>query len=89
MVALPFGRISMSLSPDMLQVNGSELYDFQPVAEIEVRGLRKEYKRFRKPSERAVDDLQRLLGRLGRHPEGVRSLLVVDDLHLLDDGSDA
>jgi pimeloyl-ACP methyl ester carboxylesterase len=43
-VAVPFGRINVSLSPDMLQMNGSELYDFQPVAELEVRGLRNRYR---------------------------------------------
>jgi pimeloyl-ACP methyl ester carboxylesterase len=44
-VDLPFGRISVSLSPDMLQTSGSELYDFEPVAEIEVEGLRNRYRR--------------------------------------------
>ena len=37
-VELPFGRISVARSPDMLKMNGIELYDLQPVAEIEVRG---------------------------------------------------
>jgi pimeloyl-ACP methyl ester carboxylesterase len=44
-IALPFGRISVARSPDMLQMSGSELYDLQPVAEIEVRGLRNRYRR--------------------------------------------
>jgi pimeloyl-ACP methyl ester carboxylesterase len=43
-VELPFGRISVSLPPDMLTLNGTELYDFQPVAEIEVEGLRNRYR---------------------------------------------
>ena len=44
-VELPFGRISVSLSPDMLKMNGFELYDLQPVAEIQVQGLRNRYRR--------------------------------------------
>ncbi len=44
-IDLPFGRISVSLAPDMLQLNGSELYDFEPVAEIAVEGLRNRYRR--------------------------------------------
>jgi hypothetical protein len=44
-IELPFGHISVSLSPDMLQIDGIELYDFQPVAEIEVEGLRNRYRR--------------------------------------------
>jgi hypothetical protein len=44
-VELPFGRISVSLAPEMLQMNGSELCDFQPVVEIEVQGLRNRYRR--------------------------------------------
>jgi len=43
--ALPFGRLTVTVPPDMLQLNGSELYDLQPVAEIEVRGLRNRYRR--------------------------------------------
>jgi len=43
-IDLPFGRISVSLSPDMLKMNGAELYDLQPVAEIEVQGLRNRYR---------------------------------------------
>ena len=39
------------------------------------------------PSERAVDDLQRLLLRLGGHSHDASSVLLVDDVHLLDDGS--
>jgi len=44
-IALPFGRVTVTRSPDMLQMNGTELYDLQPVAEIEVRGLRNRYRR--------------------------------------------
>jgi pimeloyl-ACP methyl ester carboxylesterase len=44
-VELPFGRISVSVPPDMLEMNGTELYDLQPVAEIEVNGLRNRYRR--------------------------------------------
>ena len=43
-IPLPFGRLSVTLSPDMFQMSGSELYDLQPVAEIEVRGLRNRYR---------------------------------------------
>ena len=43
-VELPFGRLTVVPSPDMLRVNGSELYDLQPVAELEVRGLRNRYR---------------------------------------------
>jgi len=43
-VELPFGRISVSRPPDMLEMDGAELYDLQPVAEIEVRGLRNRYR---------------------------------------------
>jgi DNA-binding CsgD family transcriptional regulator len=39
------------------------------------------------PSERAVDDLQRLLLRLGASTDRAQSVLVVDDVHHLDDGS--
>lgn len=41
---LPFGRISVTRSPDMLQMDGMELYDLQPVAEVEVWGLRNRYR---------------------------------------------
>ncbi len=44
-IALPFGRITLTHSPEILQMNGTELYDLQPVAEIEVRGLRNRYRR--------------------------------------------
>jgi len=44
-VPLPFGRLTVTLPPDLLQMSGSELYDLQPVAEIEVRGLRNRYRR--------------------------------------------
>ena len=41
---LPFGRISVARSPDMLKMGGIELYDLQPVAEIQVQGLRNRYR---------------------------------------------
>ncbi len=44
-LALPFGRLSVTRSPDMLQIGGAELYDLQPVTEIEIRGLRNRYRR--------------------------------------------
>lgn len=44
-VALPFGRLRVTGPPDLLELSGSELYDLQPVAEIEVRGLRNRYRR--------------------------------------------
>ncbi len=44
-VELPFGRIRVALSPDMLKMSGTELYDLQPVAEIQVQGLRNRYRR--------------------------------------------
>ncbi len=44
-VELPFGRLSVTAAPNLLELNGAELYDLQPVAEIEVRGLRNRYRR--------------------------------------------
>jgi pimeloyl-ACP methyl ester carboxylesterase len=44
-VPLPFGRLTVEIPPDLLQMGGSELYELQPVAEIEVRGLRNRYRR--------------------------------------------
>jgi pimeloyl-ACP methyl ester carboxylesterase len=44
-IALPIGRVTLTRPPDVLQMSGSELYDLQPVAEIEVRGLRNRYRR--------------------------------------------
>jgi pimeloyl-ACP methyl ester carboxylesterase len=43
-IPLPFGHLSVARSPDMLEMNGSELYDLRPVAELEVRGLRNRYR---------------------------------------------
>jgi len=43
-IALPFGRIDVTRSPDLLQMGGMELYDLQPVAELEIRGLRNRYR---------------------------------------------
>ena len=37
-VALPFGQLSVTAAPNLLELNGAELYDLQPVAEIEVLG---------------------------------------------------
>jgi len=44
-ISLPFGHLSVTFSPNELRMSGSELYDLQPVAEIEVRGLRNRYRR--------------------------------------------
>jgi pimeloyl-ACP methyl ester carboxylesterase len=44
-VELPFGHLSVTAAPNLLVLNGAELYDLQPVAEIEVRGLRNRYRR--------------------------------------------
>ena len=44
-VDLPFGRITVERRPGMLQMEGSELFDLRPVAELEVRGLRNRYRR--------------------------------------------
>jgi len=44
-IPLPFGHLSVAFSRDSLRMSGSELYDLQPVAEIEVRGLRNRYRR--------------------------------------------
>ena len=44
-VDLPFGHLSVERAPDLLQTSGIELYDLQPVAEVEVRGLRNRYRR--------------------------------------------
>jgi pimeloyl-ACP methyl ester carboxylesterase len=43
-IDLPFGHVSVSRSPDLLKLNGTELYDLQPVAEIEVKGLNNRYR---------------------------------------------
>ena len=44
-IPLPFGHVSVTRPPDLLQMNGTQLYDLQPVAEIELRGLRNRYRR--------------------------------------------
>jgi pimeloyl-ACP methyl ester carboxylesterase len=44
-IPLPFGHMSVAPSPGLLQMSGIELYDLQPVAEIELRGLRNRYRR--------------------------------------------
>ena len=43
-IQLPFGRVSVSHRPDLLEQDGVELHDLQAVAEIEVRGLRNRYR---------------------------------------------
>ena len=43
-IPLPFGHVSVTIPPDLLQMNGFELYDLQPVAEIEIRGLHNRYR---------------------------------------------
>jgi len=43
-IEMPFGRITVSHAPDLLQQEGVELHDLQAVAEIEVRGLRNRYR---------------------------------------------
>jgi pimeloyl-ACP methyl ester carboxylesterase len=42
---LPFAHLTVTRAKDILQMEGSELYDLRPVAEIEVRGLRNRYRR--------------------------------------------
>ena len=44
-VELPFGRISIDRPPDLLKMNGNELYALQPVTELMVHGLRNRYRR--------------------------------------------
>lgn len=44
-IGLPFGRVVVSSSPDLLVVDGTEYYDLRPVAELRVRGLRNRYRR--------------------------------------------
>src|SRR5262245_50074761 len=44
-IALPFGHLTVTRSPELLEMNGMEFYDLQPVAEIEIRGLRNRYRR--------------------------------------------
>ena len=44
-IPLPFGHLSVVRPPGILELGGSELYDFLPVAEIEIRGLRNRYRR--------------------------------------------
>lgn len=41
---LPFGHITVTRRPDMLELDGYELFDLQPVAELEVKGLRNRYR---------------------------------------------
>ncbi len=43
-VALPFGSIRVTRAPDLLRMQGVEFYDVEPVAQIEVRGLRNRYR---------------------------------------------
>ena len=44
-VDLPFGRITVEWRPDLLKLDGIELYDLKPVTELEVTGLRNRYRR--------------------------------------------
>src|SRR5262245_42276272 len=41
---LPFARLVLTRPKDLLEMDGSQLYDLRPVAEIEVRGLRNRYR---------------------------------------------
>jgi len=43
-IDLPFGHLSARLAPDILELDGAELYELQPVAELDVRGLRNRYR---------------------------------------------
>jgi Alpha/beta hydrolase family len=43
-VELPFGRLSVAVSAETLHESGYELYELQPVAELEVRGFRNRYR---------------------------------------------
>ncbi|MGH7291093.1 MAG: hypothetical protein ACREJT_07790, partial [Myxococcota bacterium] len=42
--ALPFGSIAIERRTDMLELDGYQLFDLRPVAEIEIRGLRNRYR---------------------------------------------
>jgi len=42
---LPFGRLTVEIPPDVLLKDGCELFDLQPVSELEVWGLRNRYRR--------------------------------------------
>jgi pimeloyl-ACP methyl ester carboxylesterase len=42
---LPFARVTLTNPPDLLRLEGSELYDLQPIAELEFWGLRNRYRR--------------------------------------------
>jgi pimeloyl-ACP methyl ester carboxylesterase len=44
-IPLPFGTLHVTAAPDLLQMSGSEFYDLQPVAELEIWGLRNRYRR--------------------------------------------
>jgi pimeloyl-ACP methyl ester carboxylesterase len=41
---LSFAHVSIERSPELLHMGGSELYDLQPVAELEVKGLKNRYR---------------------------------------------
>jgi pimeloyl-ACP methyl ester carboxylesterase len=43
-IPLPFGQVTLTRPKNILEMDGSELYDLRPVAEIEVRGLRNRYR---------------------------------------------
>jgi pimeloyl-ACP methyl ester carboxylesterase len=44
-IPLPFGSISVVVPPKLLELNGTELYDLQPVAELQITGVRNRYRR--------------------------------------------
>ena len=44
-LVLPFGTLTVTRASDLLEKNGVSLHDLQPVAEIEIRGLRNRYRR--------------------------------------------
>jgi pimeloyl-ACP methyl ester carboxylesterase len=43
-IPVPFGQVTVDRRPDMLELDGYELYDLAPVAEIEVEGMRNRYR---------------------------------------------
>jgi hypothetical protein len=42
---LPFGRLTVEIPPHVLERDGCELFDLEPVSELEVWGLRNRYRR--------------------------------------------
>lgn len=43
-LALPFGKITVAIAPDALEMGGYEFYDVRPVTELQVTGLRNRYR---------------------------------------------